>query len=134
LSAAFEGGCHCRAVRYRCNAEPALVLCCHCRDCRYASKAACTTVVVVKAENLAIEGEPSNYRSRSDSGVTVFRQFCGSCGSPLFAGNEAFPGFVAIKAATLDDSSCLRPTAQVSTESAHPWANLARHLENFGEG
>jgi hypothetical protein len=82
-------------------------------------------VVVVKVENLAIEGEPSNYRSRADSRVTVFRQFCGSCGSPLFAGNEAFPGFVAIKAATLDDSSWLRPTAQVSTESAHPWANLA---------
>ena len=28
----FEGGCRCRAVRYRCNAEPTLVLCCHCRD------------------------------------------------------------------------------------------------------
>ena len=87
--------------------------------CKYASDVL-TTVVVVQAENLAIEGEPAIYRS--DSGLSVFRQFCGSCGSPLFAVSEAFPGFVAIKAATLEDPSI------------QPWANLARRLGNFGEG
>jgi hypothetical protein len=91
-------------------------------------------VAVVPAENLVIEGEPSIYRSRADPGVTVFRQFCGSCGSPLFAGNESFPGFVAIKAATLDVPSWLRPTAHVWPTSAQPWANLAHHLGNFDEG
>lgn len=134
MSAPIEGGCRCRAVRYRFDAEFALVVCCYFRDCQYASGCARTTVAVVPAENLAIEGEPSIYRSQADSGVTVFRQFCGSCGSPLFAGNEAFPGFVAIKAATLDDPSWLRPTVEIWTESAQPWANLARHLGNFGEG
>ena len=40
-------------------------------------------------------------------------------------------GFVAIKAATLDDPNWLRPTAHFWSKSAQAWAN---HLGNLGEG
>jgi hypothetical protein len=35
----FEGGCDCRAVRYRMTSRPMIVHCCHCRWCQRESGA-----------------------------------------------------------------------------------------------
>ena len=60
-----------------------------------------------------------------------WRPFRRSCGSPLFAGNEAFPGFVAIKAATLDDPSWLRPAVHIWTKSAQSWVPIPNDTVNY---
>jgi hypothetical protein len=109
---------------------------CHCRDCQYASGGACSTVFLVPADTIVIEGRMVSYGSRADSGAAVTRQFCGICGSPLFAVNAEFPSLLAIKAASLDDPGWLRPAADIWTASAQPWAtihhDLLRFEKNFG--
>ena len=124
----FEGGCRCGAIRYRCTAEPIFVVHCHCRDCQYASGGASSTAAIVPYDAVTIEGESASYSVTADSGAQVFRRFCATCGSPLFAGNEKSPAFLAIRAASLDDPSWLIPAADIWMKSAQPWAPLQEGL------
>jgi hypothetical protein len=132
----FEGGCRCRAIRYRCTSEPAVVINCYCRDCQYASGGACTTALVVAAADVKIEGSPATFTVEAESGTRVNRLFCPTCGSPLFASNPDTSALFAIKAATLDDPGWLRPGAEIWTRSAPAWARMAEELpqyaKNFG--
>ena len=137
MAAPFTGGCRCRAVRYRCTSEPMLVLHCHCRDCQYASGGDGSTAMIVSADDMSIEGTFASFASTADSGNTVLRQFCATCGSPLFARSPVSPALLAIKAATLDESSWLAPAAHIWMDSAPTWACVAAGVltfpKNFGE-
>jgi hypothetical protein len=114
-----------------------LVLHCHCRDCQYASGGDGSTALIVSADDLSIEGTAASFAASADSGNTVIRQFCGTCGSPLFAKSPVSPALLAIKAATLDDPSWLAPAAHIWMDSAPPWACVPAGLlifpKNFGE-
>lgn len=132
----FEGGCRCRAIRYRCTAEPMLSLHCYCRDCQYSSGGACSTAVVTTRDGVTLEGSPAVYTVESEAGTQVSRHFCATCGTPVFATNTGAPALFVLKAATLDDPSWLAPAAHIWTQSAPPWAcltdDLTRFAKNFG--
>ena len=122
---AFTGGCACGAIRDEC-AEPALAMVnCWCRDCQRAGGSSHAPTLVVRRKALRIErGEPKLYERTADSGNTARREFCGVCGSPLFASSSARPDDVGIRAGSLDDPSVFAPARNVWTKSAPPWAVL----------
>ena len=98
---------------------------CHCRDCQRTTGAAFSPVVIVRREAFRIaRGEPVTYESPTASGSTAHRAFCRDCGSQLFAWSDATQQFLGVKAGTLDDPSWFRPTIEVWTASAQPWAHL----------
>lgn len=118
-----EGGCLCGAVRYRIEGAPAAALVCHCRHCQKQSGSAFSTILGVAEDALAITGTPASYADRGASGKAVERQFCGSCGSPLFSLVEVSPGMVWIKAGTLDDPADFTPAAHIWTQSKQCWVD-----------
>ncbi len=131
----FGGGCCCRAIRYLCRAAPETALHCYCRHCQRATGGACATVIVVPAAALAIVcGEPAAYDVRADSGHTARRQFCRTCGSPLFAGSLAHPESIGVYAATLDDGSGVEPALNIWTSSRPAWARPYVGLPNLERG
>lgn len=127
----LHGGCACGAVRYTCNARPLIAVECFCRDCQRASGGASTTGLAVPAEALAVKGEPRRHVTRADSGNDAWREFCGECGSPLFAGNTGNTAFIAVKVASLDDPGAAAPQVQVWTSSAPAWAHIQAELPSF---
>jgi hypothetical protein len=136
MSAPFEGGCRCGAIRYRCASEPVVALHCWCRDCQYSSGGAGVTALVCVANDVVITGSPASHAVEAESGVTVERLFCRSCGTPLFARNPTTAALLAVKAGTLDDPSWVTPSAHIWTASAPPWAciadDLPRYAKNLG--
>ena len=79
-------------------------------------------MLVMAASNVRMtKGEPRIYFSLSEAGHTVGRSFCEDCGTPLFAQNAALPGFLSIKAGTLDDPLLYRPKGHSWVKSAPPW-------------
>ena len=54
-----EGGCRCRAIRYRVTAEPMFAFHGNCRDCQYASGGAGSTVVL-SARDSVTDAPPRN--------------------------------------------------------------------------
>lgn len=119
----FSGGCRCGNVRYECTAEPAMTVHCHCRDCQYATGSAFATVVAVpKGGFNMLKGEVKSFTVTATSGSSVSREFCTTCGSPLFSFVEIMPDVVFVKAGSLDDPSWLTPEMTLWTASAPPWA------------
>jgi hypothetical protein len=122
MTDAYSGGCACGEIRYSCSGEPLYMGNCHCRDCQRATGSAFFPAVLFKGENFTLEqGEPRWYDVTADSGVTMRRAFCASCGSPVFIENGARPGNRVLYAGSLDDPSRYEPSRNIYTASAQTW-------------
>lgn len=117
----LEGRCLCGQFSYASDAPPLATLICHCKNCQRQGGAAFSLNVVVPAASLATKGELKSYMDRADSGNTVERQFCATCGSPIFSMLSANKDIAIIKAGTLDDTSALKPVSEVWCDSAQAW-------------
>jgi hypothetical protein len=81
-------------------------------------------VGVSRAAFRVTKGETQVFERVAESGNTARREFCGACGSPLFASSSGRPDFVSLRAGSLDDPSWFRATADVWVEDAQPWHSL----------
>ncbi len=69
---AFEGGCYCKAVRYRADGDPILKAQCHCRECQYITGGHPLVGMGVPGDTFQYtQGEPNSFtRSDIESPVT----------------------------------------------------------------
>lgn len=118
------GGCLCGNIRYTCEAEPMMMAICHCKNCQKQTSTSFSILVAVPKGSLKIEGELSAYNDQGASGQPVIRKFCGRCGSPIMSDVVAIPTMDFLKAGTLDDTSWLKPEAQLWCDSAQSWLTL----------
>ncbi|GAB4151882.1 MAG: hypothetical protein Tsb0016_24180 [Sphingomonadales bacterium] len=98
-----------------------------------------SVIAVFPRDQLELQGALRVYEDRGTSGQTVFRQFCGDCGSPVLTDTERAreQGIIFVKAGTLDDVSDLRPETHYWTSRAQAWLLLpedARLLAEEEEG
>jgi hypothetical protein len=127
----IEGGCFCRAVRYRITAEPIVTRVCWCRLCQYLAAGNATVNVCFPSNAVTIEGEPRDYRSTADSGNVMHRRFCPTCGTQLFSEAEARPHLLFVRAGTLDRPEIAKPAATIWTSQAPSWACMNADLPRF---
>lgn len=127
----FRGGCRCGKVRYVCSTEPIFAGHCHCRDCQYASGGAYSTIVGVPTAAVSMTGELTGFTVTADSGNQLTRKFCPKCGSPILTQLHSNEEMMVLKAATLDDSSWLKPAMHIWRASSPPWAETSGRLPEF---
>jgi len=128
----YTGGCACGRVRYQVTAPPRAAFNCHCRACQRYTGSACMSAMIVPAEAFALTlGEPTQYVTQGDSGYEITRCFCGHCGSPVMTRLARVPDAVGVPAASLDDPSGFKPTMDVYTAFAQPWAPMNPDLRKF---
>ena len=121
---ALEGGCLCGKIRYTASKAAAPAVVCHCTHCQKASGAAFSVNVLVLDADISITGEMGAYRDSGESGKSLLRRFCATCGSSIGSQAESLPGMFILKAGTLDDHSSIAPNMQMWTRSAQPWVKL----------
>jgi hypothetical protein len=78
-------------------------------------------------------GETMVYVDKGDSGQPVYRQFCGRCGSPIFATVAAAPRKIVVKAGTLDNMEGLPPQAEIYTDHAVKWLAAVVEAARFAQ-
>jgi hypothetical protein len=121
-----EGGCDCRAVRYRLCGQPLFVHCCHCRWCQRESGAAFALNAMIESalvEQLA--GEPIWIDTPSASGKGQRIARCPRCLVAVwscYAGAGSAVRFVRV--GTLDEPARFPPDIHIFTESKQPWLVL----------
>ncbi len=131
---AISGSCLCGAIRYTCTAPAVMVAACHCTHCQKQSGSAFSVNVAIPKGSLQFTaGEPRRYEDRGTSGLPVYRHFCGDCGSPLFSDVVATPQLDWLKAGTLDDTSWVKPGANLWCESAQRWVVFAEGSARFAQ-
>lgn len=117
----YKGGCLCGSVRYTLAQAPVATMVCHCTHCQKSTGTAFSVVALVPEGALELAGDLKTYADTGDSGQPVSRSFCPSCGSPVTTTAAVMPGMVIIKAGTFDDTSWLKPSAEIFCASSQPW-------------
>ena len=127
----LTGRCLCGACAYSIDGEPIIVAHCHCLDCQRLSGAGHTTGAMFSEEGVTLAGTPATFTLTGDSGATVTRLFCGTCGSPLFGKNTGMPGFMTVSLGTLDAPDALRPQAAIFARTRRGWDVMDPSLPTF---
>lgn len=122
----IEGGCTCRAVRYRIDTAPLFVHACHCRWCQRETGSAFALNAMIEAErvhSLALAPELVDTPSESGAGQRIAR--CPHCRVAVwshYAG--AGPLFSFVRVGSLDQPDRLPPDIHIFTASKQPWLQL----------
>jgi len=128
----LHGGCLCGTVRYEASGDPENASYCHCDDCKRATGGPYTVGVLVKSSELRIiSGEVKGYTAIADSGRNITREFCPNCGSPLFTRAEKCSDLVFLKTGSLDEPEVVKPSCQIWTKCAVPWAYVDESLPKY---
>lgn len=120
----ITGGCLCRSVRYAVSSPPIAARQCWCRDCQYFAAGSSTVNVIFNAADVTITGQLRAFVSQADSGNTMTRGFCPSCGTPVTSASSARPELIILRAGTLDHTAIATPSMNIWTASAPHWAHL----------
>ena len=132
MAASHKGGCLCGAIRYTVSAPITELRACHCTNCQKSSGAGGSVNAMIQSASFKLDkGSPKRFAGKADSGRTLFRFFCGDCGSPLYSQREISPEVMNIRAGTLDDSSGLKVTASIWTKSARSWGHVEPSSKQF---
>ena len=119
----ITGGCHCGAIRYEAEADPATAGICHCTDCQILSGTAFRVSIRAAPGSFRIvAGTPRVYTKTAESGILRDQAFCETCGSPIYAATPGpEPRIYSIRAGTIDQRQALRPAGQIWMRSQLPW-------------
>jgi len=118
----IEGGCNCGEVRYRIAKEPLTLYLCHCHLCQKRTGSAFSMQVVFPADAFGlVAGEPITRDRILPGGKRNVSLVCPLCLSRISTRREDSPT-VSIRAGALDDTSWLKPVAQIWISSAQPRA------------
>ena len=122
----LEGGCDCKAVRYRMETKPLFVHCCHCRWCQRESGASFALNAMLETDRLTVlAAKPEMVDTPSNSGKGQKIARCPECRIAVwshYAG--AGPVVAFVRVGTLDNPDALPPDIHIFTESKQPWVVL----------
>jgi hypothetical protein len=122
----FEGGCDCRAVRYRMTSAPLFVHCCHCTWCQRETGASFALNAMIEADRVVLlKGTPDVVNTPSASGKGQKISRCPICRIALWS-NYAGAGDAIrfVRVGTLDEPGRLSPDIHIFTSTKQPWVLL----------
>lgn len=121
----LEGGCDCRAVRYRMESGPLFVHCCHCRWCQRETGASFALNAMIEADRVTLLGaEPELINTPSASGKGQIIARCSHCRIAVWSNYGGRETVRFVRVGTLDDPDRLPPEIHIFTASKQPWVVL----------
>ena len=128
----ITGACLCGQLTYTIEAGPVGARSCWCRNCQRIASGSATVNVLFPEGSVTMDGDVTTYEQTGDSGNTVVRGFCPTCGSQVFSSTPGYP--VRIRAGTLDDPELMAPQATIWASSAPSWAPIDPALPRHPKG
>lgn len=137
----FTGRCSCAAITYTLAANPTRTYLCHCRDCKQGSGSSFSWQGWFPSSALTIQDPLSVISTFGDASKGEgTRQFCGRCGSPLFAtvpdSVEALRGVVIVTVGSIDgseESELLAPKHEGWCRRREAWMGEAKGAQQNDE-
>ena len=121
-----DGGCTCRAVRYRMHGPPLIVHCCHCRWCQRETGASFALNALIEADRVELlGGAPEVVVTPSESGVGQRISRCPQCRIAVWSNYGGSGDKIRfVRVGTLDEPDRLPPDIHIYTASKQPWVVL----------
>ncbi len=125
-----DGACHCGAIAYEAEVDPATARICHCTDCQTMSGSLFRANIQAAADGFRlVRGTPKIYIKTADSGTKRAQAFCENCGTGLYATSPTNPTSYGLRVGTIAQRASLRPTQQIWCQSELPWTAAVSGLE-----
>ena len=124
----MDGGCTCRAVRYRLASKPLYVHCCHCRWCQRETGSAFVVNAMIEADRVVLSsGAPEVVLTPTLSGRGQKIARCPICRVAVWSNYPGAGDAVRfVRVGTLDDPDALPPDIHIFTMSKQPWVVLPK--------
>ena len=132
----YSGGCRCRKIRYQGRKDKLRTVICACEDCQKSAGAPFTLNVGFEEKDFQItKGQEylKSYADMGESGKPVHRYFCQECGSALYGKPESYPGYVSLKALTMDEPFKASPAFVILHENIPEWIQLPQEALDEGK-
>ena len=127
-----SGGCLCGAIKYEFDKSNLISAHhCHCIDCQKSTGSGKSTILLLPAQAILMDGELKFYTSPTSSGRNMSRGFCQECGSPVLSFIKEMQEVNFLKAGSLDDSSWLKIDSNFYSSSAHSWSPIDDDILSF---
>jgi hypothetical protein len=126
-----EGGCACRAVRYRLASDPLFVHCCHCLNCQRQTGSAFVINLLIEADRVEVlsgDVQPVDVPRDDGSAQTIWR--CPTCQVAVFS-QYTRPEVRFVRGGTLDEPAAIAPDVHIFTRSKLPWVTLPDSVPAF---
>jgi hypothetical protein len=125
---AYEGGCTCRAARYRVKSRPLFVHCCHCTWCQRESGSAFAVNAMIEADRVELlAGHVEVIDTPSASGIGQRISRCPTCRVALWSNYGGGGDTVRfVRVGTLDEPARMPPDIHIFTSTKQPWVVLPR--------
>jgi hypothetical protein len=122
----LEGGCTCRAVRYRLMTKPMFVNCCHCTWCQRETGSAFVINAMIETDRVKIlKGTPDVVLTPSNSGKGQKIVRCPLCRTAVWS---HYPGagvkVAFVRVGTLDEPNLCPPDIHIFTSTKQKWVVL----------
>lgn len=131
----LEGGCACRALRYRMTTRPMFVHCCHCRWCQRDSGTAFALNAMIEADRVELlSGEVEVVDTPTNSGKGQKISRCPKCRIAVWSNYAgAGPSIRFVRVGSLDEPDRLPPDIHIFTMSKQPWVILPASVPAVAE-
>jgi len=128
-----EGGCDCKAIRYRMATRPMFVHCCHCRWCQRETGASFALNLLIEADRVELlAGTPDVVNTPSASGRGQLVSRCPTCRLALWS-TYSRPEVRFVRVGTLDLPDIAPPDVHIFVASKQPWVVLPPGALAFDE-
>jgi hypothetical protein len=129
----LTGGCGCGAVRFEVGEPPVGALYCHCTRCQARTGTGAALSARVAPGSVRVVQGAEHVRSwRPEGGLA--KEFCGQCGSALFASDPDSGEVAAVRFGAFDADPGVRADAHQFVAYAPPWDPIPDDgLPRFGE-
>lgn len=128
-----KGSCFCGSVQFEFELPSKFVVNCHCSECRRAHGAAFVTWVGTWEEKLSIlQGAEHLATYAYNEPHTATRQFCKTCGSPLFFRGVRWPGEVHVSRACITGNVDKNIQADVFYSDRAHWCQADSGVSKLG--
>src|SRR4029434_9187529 len=121
-----DGGCDCRAVRYRMTTSPLFVHCCHCRWCQRETGASFALNAMIEADRVQLlQGDVELVLTPSNSGKGQKIARCPTCRIALWSNYAGLGDAVRfMRVGTFDEPDRFPPDIHIFTSTKQPWVVL----------
>jgi len=131
----LEGGCTCRAVRFRMMSNPLFVHCCHCTWCQRETGSAFALNAMIESDRVVLlSGDVEAVHTPSNSGKGQKITRCAQCRIAVWS-NYAGAGEAIrfVRVGTLDQAFRLAPDIHIFTSTKQPWVILPKDAPAVAE-
>ncbi|KAF2797522.1 hypothetical protein K505DRAFT_298129 [Melanomma pulvis-pyrius CBS 109.77] len=123
-----KGNCNCGSITVMLPTMPSQSLLCHCSNCRRAGSAPFTVNYYLELSSIQIQDSKGSLKTYVDSntrsGNTIYRKFCGDCGSPVMTLNSPNAEKVILKGGLFDHMP--EPGLEFHEGDKMPWMKVVK--------